>query len=152
MIVRPAIPTDAPAIAAVLAEILSRWGSDRPSDAPHVLAHYVEHPASVVCAVALEADRLLGFQSLKRAWPGNPYGVTPGWGIIGSYVSGRSTGRGVGRALFAMTRAEAERAGLRVIDATIGATNPEGLGYYEAMGFRSYRSRPGAICKRYDLA
>lgn len=152
MIIRSAVPEDAVAMSTVLAAILEAWGSDRPRSPAHVLSNYIDHPDRVECSVAMTQDgTLLGFQSLKRATPGNPYDLSEGWGIIGTYVSAQATGRGVGRALFAASRASARGAGIAQINATIGATNEEALAYYSAMGFETYRRRPGAVCRRYDI-
>ena len=41
---------------------------------------------------------------------------------------------------------------MRKIDATIAGTNAEGLAYYDAMGFRTYGTPDGAICKCYEVA
>lgn len=85
---------------------------------------------------------------MKRAAAGNPWGVRPGWGIVGTHIRPDAARRGVGRALFGQTLDAARAAGLRHIDATIAADNAEGLAYYEAMGFRTYRTPEGRICKR----
>lgn len=146
-------------MSAVLAPILAGWGSNRPSDPAHITAHYIIHPHGVLCSVAVRADRVCGFQALTRAWHGNPYDLPcdEGWGIIGSYVAADAAGTGVGRALFAASRAAAQKAGLRWIDATIGADNAAGLSYYGAMGFETWRELPAtatsraAIGKRYAV-
>ncbi|MAM24877.1 MAG: GNAT family N-acetyltransferase [Rhodobacteraceae bacterium] len=152
MIIRPAVREDAVAMSAALAAILDTWESGRPRSPGHVLSNYIDHPDRVECSVAMGRDgTLLGFQSLKRATPGNPYDLSEGWGIIGTYVSVQATGRGVGRVLFAASRDSARGAGIAQIDATIGATNEGALAYYAAMGFETYRRRPRAVCKRYDI-
>jgi ribosomal protein S18 acetylase RimI-like enzyme len=53
--------------------------------------------------------------------------------------------------LFAASRQAAQAAGLTMIDATIGETNTAALAYYEAMGFCSYRTFEGCICKQYEV-
>ncbi|OAN71456.1 acetyltransferase [Sulfitobacter sp. EhC04] len=123
-----------------------------PSDPPFVRRNYIEDPDSIRCSVAEDADgTVLGFQSLKRAVEGNIYDVTPGWGIIGTHIRPEAARRGVGRALFNATLEAARAAGLQHIDASIAADNPEGLAYYQAMGFETYRTPDGLICKRYSL-
>jgi len=150
--VRPAVSSDAEAMSIVLAEIIALWKSDRPTSPDHVRANYVDHPERVECSVAVdETGTIVGFQSLRLATEGNSYDVTPGWGIIGTYVKLGTARRGIGSALFAASRAAAQKAGLPAIDATIGASNEKGLAYYEAMGFRTYRQTPSAISKRYEL-
>jgi ribosomal protein S18 acetylase RimI-like enzyme len=135
-------------MSAVLAEIVAISGRDRATDPGHMRDFYIAHPDTVRCSLALdEGGTDLGFQSLKRAPEGNPYGVTPGWGIIGTYVSPSAGRRGIGSALFAASVEAARQSGLTHIDATIGEANERALGYYEAMGFRTYRRMPGAICR-----
>ena len=95
---------------------------------------------------------ILGFQSLKRAVEGNPYGVTLGWGVIGTYVKQGIGRRGVGSKLFAATSQSARQNGMSKIDATIGESNAQAQSYYEAMGFRTYRKKQGAVCKCYRVA
>jgi len=150
---RDASTGDADAMSRVLREIVALTGRERPSDADFVARHYIENPASIRCTVAVdEAGDMLGFQSLVRAEAGNWYDVPEGWGIIGTHISPRAHRRGVGTALFAASRAAAKRAGIEKIDAYIGANNPSGLRYYEAMGFRTYREPDGIVQKVYVLA
>lgn len=153
MNVREATAADADALSRILQRILLSWGSDRPSHAAHVLAHYVNHPHRLRCSVAVDGQgRVLGFQSLKVAREGNPYDLPEGWGIIGTYVDVDAAGRGVGKALFASSLQAAQEAGLTDIDATIGKKNEAGLAYYEALGFRTYRTKPSAVCKKLTLS
>lgn len=150
--VRDAVPGDAAAMSAILKEIVSITGQDRACDPDYIRAFYIEHPDQVSCLVACdEAGQVLGFQSLKRAIEGNPYGVTVGWGVIGSYAKPTSGRRGVGRVLFAGTAKRARQHGLVRIDATIGQTSAGAIAYYEAMGFRTYRHTKTAVCKCYDV-
>lgn len=151
--VREAAAADADQMSQILRVILVSWKSDRPSTVAHVLAHYVDDPERLRCSVAVDAEgSVIGFQSLKLAKDGNPYDLPVGWGIIGTYVDAKAAGRGVGKALFASSLEAARDAGLTEIDATIGETNLSGLAYYEAIGFSSYRSKPGAICKKFVLS
>lgn len=149
-VIRAATAADAAGMDAVLTPILESWGSTRPRGAAHVRTFYIEHPDALACTLA-ETDRILGFQAFKRATAGNAYDLPEGWGIIGTYVALDAPRVGLGRALFAATRAAAQQAGVQTIDATIGADNAAGLAYYEAMGFRTWRTLDGAIGKRFDL-
>lgn len=152
MIIREATEADTPAMARILKEVLISWESDRPSTVEHVVENYVTHPCSLRCSVAIDDNgNLLGFQSLKRAWKANPFDVPEGWGVIGTYVDASARGSGVGRALFGSSLAAAKNGNLAEIDATIGASNIEGLTYYEALGFRTYRRASGAECKKFSL-
>lgn len=151
LVLRPATRDDAEGMSRVLAAILAAKRSDRPSDPAHVLEHYIAHPDRVACTVAVENGHVVGFQSLRRARAGNPYGVTPGWGIIGTYVEAGHEGRGIGRGLFQASLSAAGAAGLPAIDATIGRANAGGQAYYGAIGFRDYAETATALRKRYDL-
>ena len=107
------------------------------------------HDDQLSCFVAVDdAGGIIGFQSLKLAVEGNPYGVAVGWGVIGTYVRLAIGRRGVGRALFASTLRAARGADLAAVDATIGDWNGPALGYYEAMGFRTYKAGAGVVSKR----
>ena len=152
MNLRDATERDVPQISAFLKELTAAGKRTRPDDEAFVLAHYINDPAKIRCTVAEEDGEILGFQSLSLAEDGNQWGVTPGWGIIGTHIRLSAARRGVGRALFSVTRAAAAAAGISDIDASIGADNAEGLGYYEAIGFRAYRSAPGRICKRFEVS
>jgi ribosomal protein S18 acetylase RimI-like enzyme len=152
MKIRPAGPADADGMSRVLGAVIAVSGRDRPHDPAHLRAFYVDHPDRIACSVAEDADgEIVGFQSLKLATPGNPYGVSVGWGVIGTYVLPGRDRRGIGSALFAATAAAARRAGLATIDATIDADNAAGLAYYAAMGFRVHRRRPGWVCTAYAV-
>lgn len=149
MKIRDATLADVPSMSAILRELTARGRRTSPDDEAFVRANYIESPHKVRCSVTEDEDgTVLGFQSLKVADEGNPWGVPPGWGIIGTHIHPAAARRGVGRALFGVTRAAAAEAGLTDVDATIAATNVEGLAYYEAMGFRTYRTPEGRICKR----
>ena len=152
MKIRSASVDDAAGMAAVQNEIFAAGLRKVPTGVATVLENYIEHADRIECVVAEDEDgRILGFQSLRYAWADNPYGVAEGWGIIGTHVSPQAARRGVGSALFAATRKAAEDRGLKNIDASIGADNPLGQGYYEAMGFTTYRQPEGLVCKVYRL-
>lgn len=149
---RPATPDDADAMAAVQNEIFAAGLRKAPTDTAIILAAYIEHEDRIQCVVAEDVDgRILGFQSLRYAKSGNPWGVAEGWGIIGTHVSPLAARRGVGSALFKDTVAAARDFGLENIDASIGADNPLGQAYYDAMGFQTYRTPDGLVCKAYKL-
>lgn len=152
MKVREAVLGDAEEISGFLQELAALGKRSLPSDAAYVGSHYIAHADNIRCSVVEDVDgTLLGLQILKRASEGNAYGVTPGWGIIGTHVCPSAGRRGVGRALFAATLEAAQRARLERIDATIGAANPEGLGYYEAIGFRTYKTSVNSVSKCLEL-
>ena len=152
MRVRQAVLGDASEISVFLEQLTALGKRNIPSDQNFVRTHYIEHPDNVQCVVA-EADdgTILGLQILKIALEGNTYGVAPGWGIIGTHVRPDAARRGVGKSLFAATRKAAIDANLKNIDATIAATNSGGLAYYDAVGFRTYRTPDGKVCKCFEV-
>ncbi|SDQ13434.1 GNAT family N-acetyltransferase [Microbacterium sp. cf332] len=148
---RPAEATDAEAMAEVQNAIHRAGLRATPVDAGLMRERYLDSAGEIACTVALRDGEVIGFQSLKRAWPGNPYGVAVGWGIIGTHIRPDAGRSGIGRRIFAITLAAARAADLHHIDATIGADNGPGLAYYAAMGFVPYREGDGAIPHRLDL-
>lgn len=151
MEIRDAVVGDVQQMSAFLKELTASGKRTSPDDEAFVRTHYIEDSVKIRCSVAEDDGIVLGFQSLKRAEVGNKWGVEPGWGIIGTHIRPSAARRGVGRALFSVSRMAAKSAGIANIDATIAATNPEALAYYEAMGFRTYRTSEGLICKRFDV-
>lgn len=151
IVYRPAEPSDAANMAEVQNAIYRAGLRSSPVDVAFVRVRYLDPEHRVACTVAREGDRVLGFQSLKQAWPDNPYDVPEGWGIIGTHIRPDAGRRGIGRRLFAVSLAAAREAGLRHIDASIGADNPPALAYYAAMGFVPYRDGDGVIPHRFDL-
>ncbi len=152
MKLRDATHDDVPQMSAFLKELTASGKRTSPDDETFVRAYYIDDPAKIRCTVAEDDGLVLGFQSLTRAVEGNKWGVAPGWGIIGTHIRPSAARRGVGRALFEITRAAAQAAGVPDIDASIAADNPEALGYYDAMGFQTYRTPEGRICKRFTVA
>lgn len=148
---RPAESTDAASMAEVQNAIHRAGLRANPVDIAFVQDRYLDPEHRIACTVAVEDEHILGFQSLKRAWPGNPYDVTEGWGIIGTHIRPDAGRRGIGRSLFAVSLTAARSAGVRHIDASIGTDNAPALAYYSAMGFTPYRDSDGVIPHRFDL-
>lgn len=138
--VRPAALSDAPAMAALLNDIIARGGTtahQAPFDTARMQDHYIAPPALVCCTLAEIDGALAGFQSLT--WATDPHDpMPPGWAIIASFVDPARQGQRAGQHLFAATRAAALEAGVKVIDATIRADNVPGLRYYSGLGFADY--------------
>lgn len=149
--IRSARPTDAEDMAEVQNAIYRAGLRANPVDVALVRERYLAMEHRVACTVAEQDGKVVGFQSLKRAWPGNPYDVAEGWGIIGTHISPEAGRSGLGRRLFTTSLAAAKAAGLRHIDATIGAENSPALAYYAAMGFTPYREGNDAIPHRFDV-
>lgn len=149
---REASLDDAAALSRVLREIVAHTGRERPNDEAFVIRQYIANRANIRCTVAIDDEKdVIGFQSLVRAEAGNRYDVPVGWGIIGTHISPRAHRQGVGSALCRSSREAAEQAEMKKIDAYIGADNPSGLRYYEAMGFQTYRAPEGVVQKVYTV-
>lgn len=140
---RPARAQDAGAMCRLINPIIAegRTTAHRtPFDPERMVARYIAPPRRVCCTTARDAHRLVGFQMLESPdpdWTG--WGAVPDdWGLIASFVAGDAQGRGVGRAMFAVTLAAARAAGMAAIDATIRADNAPGLAFYGALGFVAY--------------
>lgn len=149
MKIRDAVVDDVKQMSAFLGELKASGKRTSPDNETFVHAYYIQDTAKIRCSVAEDKGVVLGFQSLKLAETGNRWGVEPGWGIIGTHIRPSASRRGVGRSLFEVSRFAAEIAGISYIDATIAANNPEALAYYDAMGFLTYRTPDGLICKRF---
>lgn len=150
--IRPARATDAEDMAEVQNAIYRAGLRASPVDVALVRERYLGMDDTVACTVAEREGRVVGFQSLMRAWPGNPYDVAEGWGIIGTHIHPDAGRSGLGRRLFAASLAAAKAAGLRHIDASIGATNAPALAYYSAIGFVPYRESGETIAHRFDVS
>lgn len=150
MIIRRATPDDAVGMSAVITPIIASWSSDRPTDPEYLTGHYITNPNSVTCQVA-DQNGVVGFQSVRKSAPGNPYQLPEDWGIIGTYVDLTRSGEGIGKALFAMSLQAAKEAGLIALDATIAKSNARALAYYHSCGFRQYRETTTTISKQFCL-
>lgn len=158
--VRDAADHDAPGLAAILNAIIARGGTTAyrtPFTPDRFLSKFMRGDRLLLCLAAHgRSGELFGFQHLARH-PDLP----PDWGDIATFARSDPKVRGVGRALFEETARRARSLRLSTINATIRADNEEGLGYYDAVGFRTYRTadavpladgtRVGRVSKRLDL-
>lgn len=153
---RPATPGDATELCALLNRIIDQGGTTGHRThftRARMIEHYIAPDLGIATTVALRAGKIIGFQHIAHAdpeFPG-PGRLPKGWGVIATFVADGQRGLGVGRRLFAETRAAAEAAGLAHIDATIRRENAGGLAYYGGLGFHPYRDGPDTISKRLDL-
>ena len=139
MIIRPATPDDAPEMTELLNKIIAIGGTtahQTPFDADRMQAHYITAPTQICCHVACLDGKVVGFQHLDGPDPAQ--GGEAGWGYIASFVATEAAGKGIGQALFDATRAVANSAGVRSINATIRADNAVGLRYYQGLGFAPF--------------
>ena len=159
---RPAASADATEMAELLNEIIAIGGTtayETPFTPEALDDLYISSPDVLSCFVAIDDDRVVGFQGLFRPIAEDP--MPDGWAFIATFAQTSSAGKGVGRRLFAETLKAARGLGVRVIDATIRADNAGGLAFYERMGFCDYGRIEGIalkdgslidkVRKRYDL-
>lgn len=158
MTVRPALPGDAAAMAAVQNRIIRIGGTTayQTERSVEAVRAYVDGEGAICCFVAEVAGAVIGFQSL-----GLSPGLAEGWADIGTFVEPGVQARGVGAALFAATGMVARASGIRVINATIRADNVPGLAFYARQGFVDYAHDPdfalqdgrrvGRVHRRFDL-
>lgn len=150
--IRPAVRSDARGMADLLNALIRLGGTTayrQPFGAEGIASTFIEPNFGICCFCAEDGDAIVGFQALEWAdpdWPG-PARLPADWAIIATFVAADRHGEGIGGRLFAATLATARAMGVRRIDATIRGENVEGLGYYDAMGFRDYRVGEGRISK-----
>lgn len=153
MDIRPAILCDAPAISLILEELVAAKKRTKASDAEFAADLYINPPDQIRCSIAVDHDGIvLGFQSLKLARENNPYGTPVGWGIIGTHVRPSAARKGVGKKLFHSTKEAANQFDVSKIEAFISQRNDVAIAYYEATGFRTYRTLKDVVCKCYELS
>jgi len=141
---RSATQTDAAAMTELLNAIIAAGGTTAHLTLfkPETMqSHYINPPLGISCILAEKDGVLLGFQGLEWSdpdWQGDDP-LPAGWAVIATFVSDQARGLGVGKALFAKTRAKARSAGVVAIDATIRADNVLGLAFYKSLGFETYQ-------------
>lgn len=155
MLIRPALPNDAPAMTAILSAIIAIGGTtahEEPKSAETVLHAYITGPDVLCCSIAEQDGMVIGWQSA---------GMYHGHPDIGTFVQPGTQARGTGAQLFALTCAQLRTAGITYIHATIRADNVPGLAYYARMGFRDISHDPdyalangtivGRVTRQFDL-
>lgn len=155
MIVRNALPQDAPGMAKLLNEIIAIGGTtahERPTDAAKTRWHAIDGPDVLSCVVAEEDGSILGWQSVEQ-FHGEPH--------IGTYVRPGIQAKGIGAALFTLTLEALRARSISHIIASIRADNVSGLAYYARIGFRDIGHeldfaledgrKVGRVHRRFDL-
>ncbi len=136
MIVRPATPHDAAAMADLLNRIIAIGGTtahEQPKSAQTVQHDYIVGPDTLTCVVAEDGGHLVGWQAVGL-WQGDAH--------IGTFVSPDTQAKGIGGQMFAQTRSLCRAAGILAIHATIRADNVPGLAYYDRLGFADIGAEP----------
>ncbi len=158
--IRPAMRSDAAALADLLNEIIIAGGTTAyqvPFTPARFADAHIDGPTVLTCMVAADASgTVMGFQILLRDDK-----LPAGWADIGTFARRGATARGIGSALFAATCDAARQRGLTGINATIRADNVGGLAFYTKQGFRDHAvaeavplhdgTKVDRISKRYSL-
>jgi RimJ/RimL family protein N-acetyltransferase len=135
--VRDATAADANELCELINEIINIGGTTAHQalfNQTRFIDHYIEGQRVRSCVVAVGPDGgLLGFQVITEHDQ-----LPPDCGDIGTFARASSIKRGVGTALFVVTRAKAEGMGLTSLNATIRVDNVGGHAYYAKMGFEIY--------------
>ncbi|SLN33220.1 GNAT family N-acetyltransferase [Pseudooctadecabacter jejudonensis] len=119
---------DIPACCAIINHTISLGGTtayEDPYSEADLQAHYL-HEARV-STVALDGDRIVGFQAA--------FEIEPGVFSIGSFTDQQSPVRGAGAVMMEKTKSDCRAAGGTSIIAKITSDNTGGLAYYSKMGF-----------------
>lgn len=138
VVLRPAQPGDAPAIAAIYAHYVAASVAtfDEEAPGPEVFAERIERvtAAGLPFLVAESGDAVEGFGYVWRYRDRAAYRHTVEDSL---YVAPDACGRGIGRALLAALVAAAEAAGKRQVVAVIADTGePGSVELHRALGFR----------------
>lgn len=143
IVLRPARPEDAPAVAALVGGIVAGGGLTALADPPgqgSVQDWMGAAPGRSCWYVALDgAGEIAGVQ-----WAGPHPDLAPETADIATFVRLDATRRGIGTRLFGATRAACHALGYRWINATVRADNGGMLAFYARMGFQTWKTDPYA--------
>ena len=137
--IRPATPTDAPAIAAIWNHYILHTTvtfNPGPKSAADVAA-LTQAPHAFL--VAEEAGRILGFARHAQFRTGQGYARTAEHTIL---LAPEATGRGHGRALLSAILEDAAARGIGAMIAGVSAENAAGQAFHAAMGFATVGRLP----------
>lgn len=132
--IRQAKAKDVARLCELLNEIIVIGGStaiETPLSTQDFINYFLAGANKICCFVAEDGRGVLwGFQAL-----GKHNELADSCADIATFAHHKSTGLGIGTALFAKTRQYAIDAGYKEINATIRKDNLSGLAYYTKMGF-----------------
>jgi GNAT superfamily N-acetyltransferase len=129
--VRPALETDHPALARLMAEMQAHYRVPCPPDA-EIRAGLANRPAGAELLVAEHEGALIGFAAFVAIYPGP--GLRPGFFLKELYVAAAARGLGAGRALLAELARLALARGFARIDWTAARGDERLLRFYESLG------------------
>lgn len=139
MIVRPAGPDDAGAVAAILNHYIRETTvSFKPFE--YSLDQTRAMIETAPCfRVAEDAGEIIGYASYGQFRNGPGYGRTMEHSIL---LAPDAKGNGAGRALMTAIEAHARAAGVGSLWAGVSGENPEGLAFHKAIGFEEVALLP----------
>lgn len=139
MIVRPATPADAAAVAAIQNPVIRNTAITFNSierSADEIAAAMAAAPCFLV---AEDAGEVLGFASYDQFRKGVGYARAMEHTIV---LAPGAWGRGVGRALMAAIEDHARAAGVGSLWAGVSGENPDGVAFHRAVGFEEVARLP----------
>jgi phosphinothricin acetyltransferase len=133
MVVRPAVPRDAEAVAAIYNHGIAERQATFETRArrPQVIAGWLEEGRPFLVAAG-DDGTVLGFARVS------PYSVRKAYAGVGEhgvYVAPAARGRGIGTALLEALAAAAEQAGYHKLTSRVFTTNGASLALHRAAGF-----------------
>ncbi len=157
--VRPAEPSDAVQMAALLNEIIALGGTTAittPLSPDDMRTKMQAGAPRAAWHVAVDGTKVLGFQ-----WIAPHSELPPEVADIATFAKVGQVKRGIGSSLFEATQKAARALGFTWINANIRTDNTGGVRYYDSRGFRTYHVKTGVdlgedlvvdkVLKRFDL-
>ena len=140
MIIRPATPDDAQAIADLVNPVIrdtSITFTIVEKSAADLAAAIKGAPGSFL--VAEVAEQVVGYASFAQFRSGPGYAHTMEHSIT---IAPHARGQGIGRPLMAALEAQARTAGVHSLVAGVSAENPMGVAFHRALGFQQVAVLP----------
>jgi ribosomal protein S18 acetylase RimI-like enzyme len=137
--VRPMTSEDAVSLSELLNHTIALGGStayEAPFSPDAFLDEFLTSVAVHSAQVAVSGDQLVGFQVLYHMTGDHASALA-----IATFADQRVMVRGIGKALFEVTRKNASNSGAPYIQAVIRGDNVAGLAYYRGRGFMDYGVR-----------
>jgi GNAT superfamily N-acetyltransferase len=140
--VRPATPTDSPAVTALLHEL--GYPSNTEAEVAARLARWARRD-DLLALVAVGGDDVVGVVALSVA----PFFERPGLGgrVVTLVVDAQARGRGVGRRLLAEAEATARARGCVRMEITSARSRDDAHAFYRAAGYTDWCDRAARFLK-----
>jgi GNAT superfamily N-acetyltransferase len=136
--IRPKMPADDVALAALFREMQAHYGVPCP-DETKILSDLAAPPAGTEILVAEIDGAIVGFAAFSALYPGP--GLNSGFFLKELYVAAEARGSGAGRALLAELSRLAVARGHTRIDWTADRTNQRLIAFYAGLGAKPYEDK-----------